>query len=83
MYSPFSRQSWLASAVSTGATASGSRCFLADDGMPSSVIWASVIWVSVIWVWAYGSSRLVSTPLAAPSAASDRPKASRPPLLAA
>ncbi len=65
MYSPFSWQSSLASAVSTGATASGSRCFLGAEGMPSSVIWVS----------AYGSSRLVSTPLAAPSAASDRPKA--------
>ena len=73
MYSPFSRQPSLASAVSTGATASGSMCFLAADGMPSAVIWVS----------AYGSSKLVSTPFAAPSAASDRPKASRPPLLAA
>ena len=73
MYSPFSRHSALASAVSTGATASGSMRFLAADGIPSSVIWVS----------AYGSSMLVSTPLAAPSAASDRPNASRPPLLAA
>jgi len=73
MYSLFSRQSLLASAVSTGATASGSICSLACDGMPSSVIWVS----------AYGSSMLVSTPREAPSAASDRPKASSPPLLAA
>jgi hypothetical protein len=41
MYSPFSRQPSLASAVSTGATKSGSICRLACVGMPSSVIWVS------------------------------------------
>ena len=74
MYSPFSAHSWLASAVSTGATASGViRARTASKDIP----------LDVIWVSAYGSSMLVSTPWPAPSAASDRPNASRPPLLAA
>ena len=78
MYSPFSRHCGLASAVSTGATRSGSISLRTAAGTPSAAIW-----VSVIWVRAYGSSMLVSTPFPAPSAASDRPNASSPPLLAA
>src|SRR5580693_1995927 len=74
MYSPFNVHSGAASAVSTGTTASAViRRRKSSDEIPAAVI----------WVTAYGSSMVVSTPLPTPSAASDRPNASSPPLLAA